>query len=402
MRVLLIAPYYDRNSTGEKWSTYKWVEGISANCDTTILTQHHQEWRSKDSPISSSQLVNWDDPSLPGLNSRLGWEVKPTYPLFYLRSRRWLRLAQKRGDTFDVIHQISPLALRYPCPARGLGMKYVIGPLAGSLPTPVGFPSAAKERIWYRKLRYLDHFRLRYDPWLTGSYSDASAVIGVAPYVQDLLRHCSIRKFVILAETGVDKVLNSQRTTGSSDSPLRLIFVGRLIHTKGILEAIESIYLARKSCNVTLDIFGEGVLSSECERLITSLGLADHVILHGSVPKTEVFTWYDKSDVFLFPSYREPSGNVVFEAMSRGLPVITSSVGGPSYLVNCKCGIRILPTNPKQYAADLSKAIILLANQPALLIRMSKEAILRISDLAVWPNKIHSLLSLYKSVSLSN
>jgi glycosyltransferase involved in cell wall biosynthesis len=401
MRVLLIAPYYDRKATGESWSTYKWVESISTRCETVILTQHPPNWDSAQSPVGASKIINWVDPKLPGLNGRLAWELKPTYLLFYLRARKWLKQALRRGERFDLVHQINPLALRYPCPARNLGLRYIIGPLAGSLPTPPAFAQAAKERQWYRKLRYLDSFRLRFDPWLTGSYSGAATVIGVAPYIKDLLAHCNIRRFEIMAETGVDKVALAPKSPLPPDRPLRLLFVGRLIRTKGIMEAIESVSLASKKCSVTLGIVGVGDISDECKQLVTQLELGKIVKFHGRKPKEEVFQWYDQCDAFLFPSYREPSGNVVFEAMSRGLPVITSSVGGPGYVVSDACGFRIPPQSRQGFIAGLAQAIVTLAENPGKLTAMSAAALQRISEIALWPKKTSLLLALYNDLCYS-
>jgi glycosyltransferase involved in cell wall biosynthesis len=399
MRVALIAPFYDRASAGESWSTYKWVEGISRRCETVVLTQHPRGWDPAGSPVDAAELVNWVDPELPGMKGRLASELKPTYVSFYLRARQWLRTAAKRGEHFDLVHQINPLALRYPSPARGLAYQYIVGPLAGSLSTPAPFAAVAKEKQWYRKLRHLDSLRLKYDPWLNGSYHHAAAVIGVAPYVAELLKPCKIRRFEIMAETGVDQVSSEPKPVPAPGAPLRALFVGRLIRTKGVLEAIQSVAIASRSCNVTLDIVGVGELFDDCQELVNRLDLGSRVRLHGRLPKEEVFKWYERSDVFLFPSYREPSGNVVFEAMSRGLPVIGSAVGGPGYVVTDESGYRIPTETRMGFVNGLSDALIELTRAPEKVASMSAAALRRISDLAIWPNKIDRMLTLYSSLS---
>jgi glycosyltransferase involved in cell wall biosynthesis len=399
MRILLIAPSFDANTPGESWSTYKWVQGISERCETVVLTQHKRGWDPAQSPVKARQVVNWDEPRLPGMNGRIAWELKPGYVFFYHRARRWIKAALRRGEHFDLIHQINPLALRYPCPARGLGVPYVIGPLAGSLPTPEAMRASTPEKQWYRKLRSLDSFRLRHDPWLKGSYAGAAAIIGVAPYVEELLGPCAPRRFEIMAETGVESVASTPKTPPQPGEPLRLLFVGRLIRTKGILEAIESVGLASKTHRLTFDIVGTGDLAGECEQLIARLGLGEIVRLHGRQPREEVFRWYDRSHVFLFPSYREPSGNVVFEAMSRGLPVITSSVGGPGYVVTALCGYCIAPQRRDAYVSSLADAITSIAGRPQNLEKMSAAALEHISAIAAWPIKITNLQSLYAKIS---
>ena len=194
LKVLLIAPYFDRNLPGESWSTYRWVRGICERCETTVLTTHRKGWKAEDSPIAPVELVNWTHTVLKGAFSRFERELMPNYILFYLRARRWIRRRLEAGERFDVVHQINPLALRYPSPAAGQGLKYVLGPHAGSLETPPGFRNACRDKQWYRKLRGIDGWRMRNDPLLRRSISGAALVLGVAPYVGDFLSPAQTRE----------------------------------------------------------------------------------------------------------------------------------------------------------------------------------------------------------------
>lgn len=399
LKVLLIAPYFDRRTPGESWSTYKWIEGISAHCETTVLTCHGPTWSAEGSPAGDARVVNWTDPDLPGMRGRLAWEMKPGYVFFYFKARRWIKRALRRGESFHLVHQISPLALRYPSPAAGLGLKYVVGPLAGSLPNPPGFKEAAKEKLWFRKLRGLDRVRLRWDPWLKATYRDAAAVIGVAPYVRELLAPCAPRRFEIMSETGVEAIAETPVSPPERGEPLRLLFVGRVIRTKGILDGIRAVARAREAgANVRLDVIGEGDLLETCRHEVERLGLGEHVTFHGRLPREEVFTWYRRSHVFLFPSFREPSGNVVFEAMGQGLPVITSNVGGPGYVVDDTCGRRVEPDDPDTYAARLADSILDIARRPECVREYSRAALARMEHIALWPRKIDAMMKLYSAL----
>ena len=400
LKVLLIAPYFDRNTPGESWSTYKWVEGISSACDVTLLTIHREGWNPSKSPTQALEVVNWTEPKLPGMSGRLAWELKPGYVFFYFKARRWIRQALGRGEKFDLIHQINPLALRYPSPARGLGVPYLIGPLAGSLDTPAGFDEAAREKLWFRKLRGLDRFRLRHDPWLKSTYSGAAAVIGVAPYVRDLLESCAPPRFEIMAETGVEALAEHPKQPPLPGEPLRLLFVGRIIRTKGILDGIRAIALCPDTANARLDVLGAGDLLETCKAEVERLGITEKVTFHGRLPRDEVFEWYRRSHVFLFPSFREPSGNVVFEAMSQGLPVISSTVGGPGYIVDSSCGMKVLPGDPETYPDELARVIAHLASHPEVIPSLSVGALRRMSEYALWPNKIDQMIGLYDALAL--
>ena len=398
LKVLLLAPDFDKNTPGESWSTYKWVEGISRECHVTVLTCHAEDWISETSPTEAVEIVNWVTPKLPGMQGRLAWELNPGYIFFYFRARRWIRKALKKKRKFDIAHQINPLALRYPSPLAGLGIPYIIGPLAGSLQTPAGFHDAAKERVWFRKLRGLDRFRIANDPWLRKTYSEAAAIIGVAPYVQELLQPCAPKRFEIMAETGVEEVASEVKAGPAPGEPLRLLFVGRIIRTKGILDGIRALALCPDTVNVRLDVVGDGDLLEICKAEVERLGITDKVAFHGRLSRDEVFEWYRRSHVFLFPSFREPSGNVVFEAMSQGLPVITSTVGGPGYVVDESCGFLVEPADPESYAHHLAAIITTLANQPTEIVHLSAGAVRRMDLLAFWPRKIEAINQLFLEI----
>lgn len=397
LHILLIAPYYDKNVAGESWSTFKWIEGISQRHNVTVLTTHKPGWLAENSPTQAKEIVNWTFTPLPESLGRLERELKPSYFRFYFRARRWIKDALSEGKNFDLVHQINPLALRYPCPARGLGLKYMMGPLAGSLQTPEGFRSEAADKQWFRKLRNLDSLRIKHDPWLRKSYSEAELILGVAPYVEDLLKPAGIKRFEIASETGVESVNSAAKQGPQAGEPLRLLYVGRIIRTKGVIDAIRAVAIASQSCQLRFDIVGDGDMRQACEEEARKLNLSNIVHFHGRVPRSEVDGWYQQAHVFLFPSFREPSGNVVFEAMGHGLPVITSDRGGPGYVVTEDCG-RIVPaTNPDEYPDQLAGAILSLTELKSHYPDLSKTATARMTQLALWQRKIELISSNYQS-----
>ncbi len=398
MRILLIAPYFDKNVPGESWSTYKWVEGISKRHEVVVLTAHRKGWLESESPVAAKKVVNWRIPKLPSFLSRLDREIKPTYVMFYFRARRWIKNALRNGDHFDLVHQINPLALRYPSPAHGLGLKLIVGPLAGSVNTPKGFLSESSDRQWYRKLRNLDRLRIKYDPWLRKTYSDASLILGVAPYVLDILKPAGVKRFEIASETGIEKSTGKPKSKPQKGEPIRLLYVGRIIRTKGVIDAIRAVAMASKSCNITFDVVGAGDMLETCKGESLSLDVSDIVRFHGRVSRLEVDEWYKRSHIFLFPSFREPSGNVVFEAMGHGLPVITSTEGGPGYVVDDSCGIKVNPKDPDSYAKDLAQAIIAFSSNIENYELISDQSIKRIESLALWETKHRVLDDLIRTL----
>jgi glycosyltransferase involved in cell wall biosynthesis len=321
----------------------------------------------------------------------------PGYVPFYFRSRRWIRGAVARGERFDLAYQPVPVALRYPSPVAGLGIPFVMGPLGGSLRSPPGFrQEEATTTPWYVRLRALDRWRVGHDPLLRGTYEKAACVIGIAAYVEDFLAGISLRRFRVMSETGIERLPGAVDRTGRQGA-VRLLFVGRLVRTKGARDAIRALGLTR-DLPAVLDVVGDGFDRAACEALTAELGLTGRVRFHGWLPRARIDEFYRSADVFVFPSYREPGGNVPFEAMGYGLPLIVSDVGGPGSVVDESCGIRLHPVSPDQYARELASAITRLVADPGLRWALGEGARRRAAEIGLWDSRIEQLDAIFAEI----
>jgi len=104
-----------------------------------------------------------------------------------------------------------------------------------------------------------------------------------------------------------------------SGEGLRLVFVGRLVHQKGL----DRILLFLKDVkNIHLTIIGEGKEKSTLKKIIKKHHVIDKVnfIGHLDVP----YTFMAGADYFILPSRWEGLPNVVLESLTLGTPVITT------------------------------------------------------------------------------
>ena len=129
-----------------------------------------------------------------------------------------------------------------------------------------------------------------------------------------------------------------------------------------------------------------------------SWAFSRQVRFHGWQPRPRIGEFYRSADVFVFPSYREPGGNVIFEAMGHGLPLVVSDRGGPGAAVDETCGIRVHPDSPDQYARDLASALASLVSEPARRLALGAGARRRASSIGLWDTKAQQVGSLYKEV----
>jgi len=396
LKLLLIAPTCDGQDVGEAWVAYEWVHRLASRHKVTVLTYYKQGRTPLSRQLPYVRAIEWPEPSGLGRAERLNSMLKPGYLPFYFRARRWIRAALARGERFDVAHQPVPVAARYPSPVAGLGIPFIIGPVGGSLKSPDSFRAEEGSTAWYVQLRRVDRLRLRHDPWLRRTYQEASCVLGIAPYVAELLAGISVRRFELLSETGLGGLPERVDRQGRP-GPVRLLYVGRLVRTKGARDAIRALGLVRDP-GVCLDVVGDGFDRGACEDLVHGLGLRDRVRFHGWLPRSRIGDFYRSADVFVFPSYREPGGNVTFEAMSHGLPVVVSDVGGPAAVVDETCGIRVHPVSPEQYAHDLAAAVTRLVQDPRLRWSLGEGGRRRVAEVGLWESKARKMEAIYASV----
>jgi len=396
LRVLMLCSTCDGEDVGEAWSSYKWASGVGKQCDLTLLTYTRPGHTPASAQLSDVRVIEWDD--FPVLSSfeRFSAGAKPGWWLLYWRARAWIRDAMRRGEQFDLIHQVSPIALRHACPAAWLGVPYIIGPLAGSLETPLAFRRELTTERWYLKGRRLDQVRFRCDPILRAGYRGASLVLGVAPYVEELLRPIGIRRFEVMSETGVGELPGLIKRP--DDGLLRLLYVGRVTRAKGLRDAIRAIGKLEDSGSVTLDVVGSGEDLDACKAEAERLGVGGRIQFHGRQDRSVVDEFYRNSDVFVFPSVREPSGNVIFESLAFGLPVITAAMGGPGSVVTDECGFRIGPGDQEAFVDGIAGAIRTLQGDHLLRRQMGAAARERVAALGVWSDKIDRMIGLYREV----
>lgn len=397
MKVLLIAPNIDGTDVGEAFVAFKWAEALAGLVDLTVLSFERPGRVALAAQLPGARVVSWAEPAWARKNERLSAMLKPAWPVFARHVRRWMAMARTKGEVFDLAHQLMPQAARYPSPLRHSDVPYVIGPLGGALDTPAAFQAEAGSAPWFTRLRSLDAWRFRNDPWLRASYSGAACVLGVAPYVQDILRDIPLQRFEPVLELGIDGVEPPRGPR--SPGPLRLLHVGRGVRTKGLRDAVRALAQLR-DLNATLTSAGAGEDIALAQAEALALGVADRVTFLGRQPRAQVEALYRSHDVFVFPSFREPAGGVLYEAMRHSLPIITAARGGPDHIVDDLCGIRVPVTDPARFATDIAAAVRRIAGDSGLARDMGAAARAKVLAEGLWSAKAAGMVALYQSMIL--
>ncbi|WP_138935596.1 glycosyltransferase family 4 protein [Roseovarius arcticus] len=399
LRLLIVAPSLDGNDIGEVEWAFNWTEALSRQADVTVLATARIGAVPLALQLPAARVITWPEPAfLYKKFERFNALAKPSLPFFNLQVRRWMRRARARGETFDIGHQLLPQAMRYATALRGSGIPYVVGPLGGALNTPTGFRDEVRQSTSFAsRLRALDHFRLRHDPWLRASYAGADLVLGVAPYVAGELRSIPIQRFHATLERGYD-TFPPERVRYPEPGRLNLLHVGRVVRTKGLRDVVRAMAQLRDLPGVRLTSAGDGEDLSACKAEAERLGVTDQITFLGRISRGAVEEEYAKADVFCFPSFREPMGGVFFEAMAHGLAVIAASRGGPDFIIDESCGIRLAVKAPGQFSSDIAAAIRDLAGDPRKCIALGAGARKRLKSFGSWDDRAAEMINQYHEI----
>lgn len=106
-----------------------------------------------------------------------------------------------------------------------------------------------------------------------------------------------------------------------------VLYVGRLLDAKGILDLLEVFGSIRERFGATLLLVGDGPDRARYEEVCRSRRL-DGVRFAGFVQPDDLAKYYAVADVFVFPTHSDPWGLAINEAMAAGLPPVVSDAAG--------------------------------------------------------------------------
>lgn len=151
-----------------------------------------------------------------------------------------------------------------------------------------------------------------------------------------------------------------------------IITTGALIWLKGFEYALLALHeLQQKRVDCQFEIIGDGPEKARLLYTLQDLGLESRVSLLGRLPPREVLARLQRADAFLLSSLSEGIANAALEAMSCGLPVVTSDCGGMREAVTDGVEGFVVPLrDPPAMAGALAS----LAADPHLRARMGQAA----------------------------
>lgn len=207
---------------------------------------------------------------------------------------------------------------------------------------------------------------------------------------------------VVVIPNGIDSsTFRPAPPAGSDvDSPVTLLFVGRLHEQKNLHVLLEQFASARRQCrrDLRLVMVGDGPQRESLHEAAVQLGLGDRIEWRGWMDRRDLAAVYRQANIFINPSLYEGMPNTVMEAMASGLPVIASNVAGNSDLIDHdRNGLLFELDAP----GALSHAIIALAQDDSLRETFSSRARQLVLDRYSWSTTAQQHLQLFEQGDLS-
>jgi len=156
------------------------------------------------------------------------------------------------------------------------------------------------------------------------TFNSADRVLCYSDSERGELREQHVRSPITVIHNGVDCTTFAP---AGVDRELQLLFVGRLMETKGpdlLLSIFER--LAPDFSKLSLTIVGDGPLATQLEQHRSNSQFTSRISLLGDVPNEELPEIYSESSVFVLPTSREGVPRTILEAMACETPIVTTSL----------------------------------------------------------------------------
>ncbi len=129
--------------------------------------------------------------------------------------------------------------------------------------------------------------------------------------------------------------------------------IANAYYTKGLDVLIDAVSKLRTK-NVECVIIGDGPNTLELKKQAHSLGVEANIKFVGQLANAS--NYLQAFNVFVLPSRKEGFPYALLEALTAGLPIVATNVGGNKELLN-DAGLMVLPENSTQLAEAIDKLL---------------------------------------------
>lgn len=383
MKVALVAEWLDAWRGGAETSTLQFMHHLmDRGVEVHVFT------RSRPSPTPGLHVHTMSGAAM----SRTRRSVT-----FFHRVER-----QLAGDSFDIVHAISPCRGADIYQPRG-------GTVTESIERNLALiksPTTRRLKRYANRLNFKQRYLLALERRLLGT-GEGPVVVAISNYVEDQLkRHYGLPEARIRRiYNGVDPVdvaparreadrSRIRREFGVADDECLVLSVAHNFRLKGVQRWMEALALlvARGVTDVRSIVVGRGD-SDRWHRVAARLRISDRLTFTG--PSERVPQLRGAADVLVHPTYYDPCSRVVLEALVDGLPCITTRWDGASEMIQeAKNGFVLDDPRDTHALADRVERL-----RDGVLRRHGSEASAAVRERVSMARHTREMIALYEEVS---
>jgi len=370
LRILVPHAYVtDYLPHGDGLLAYRYIRGLALR-GHEIVVFSDEVFLKKPTPVG----VHIVRPQLPRM-------LKSLWLLRYIAALRQTFFRLHREKPFDLIHQFNPVVGGISLGLAGIQAPILLGPHVRGWPTQVrsGIPGVLKAGVRYLEQR------------------QAKGILLSGLQAANVIHYHAVKTYLL--PFGID--LNLYPETPEpfpQEGPLTICFLGILTRRKGLWTLFEAFErLAQRLPNVRLLIAGAGEDTTEEQRVFARAKqspISSQIQFLGVIPQHDVPRFFASGHVCCQPSYGEPYGMNVVEAMASGRPIVATAAGGFLDTVDTpQGGLLVAPGD----ANALTEALFTILTQRELAESMGAYNRKKVNDYA-WPIILDSLEHIYEEV----
>ena len=365
----------DHRPNGAGWIAWNYLSGLAERGHTIHVATPRAEMRGPVPPGLHVHRIPSETRS--AIADRIGYMIAVR--------RLFARLSE--SVRFDLAQQFTPVQTGLSFSMLGTGVPLVLGPYSGYWPPDADGPP--RRPAWASSL-----WLFARDVLASLQQMPASALVITCPAAIERIGSRRARETrVHVISHGIDSRVYRERDRLPGRQSI--LFLANLEYRKGIftlLDAFDRVAPALPGC--TLDIWGDGTEAAAVDRRIGQSPFRGRIFRRGSAPRERVAKIMRSHCVYCMPSHGEPFGMTLLEAMSSGVPVVTTNAGGPPYFVH-EAGGRIVPMRD---AARLADALVEILSSRPLQQSMGRYNRRRVEQDFDWTRQLDRMESVYAHV----
>ncbi|QDL09329.1 glycosyltransferase family 1 protein [Brasilonema octagenarum UFV-E1] len=405
MKILMSAYSCEPGKGSERGVGWNVVREVAKYHEVWVLTRFDESGEAIEAELARNPVPNLHFVyfNLPILGSLWRWGSSGAMQIhYYLWQIQAYFVARRlhREIGFEVAQHVTFVKYSNPSFLSLLPVPFVWGPVGGGESAPKEF---WRDFSWraktYEIMRDFVRFLGELDPFVHLTAKKSAVVSATTEDTAKRLYKMGVSNVEVLSAIGLTKEeIANLAEYGMPDAlPVRFISIGRLLHWKGFHLGLRAFAQANLP-NAEYWILGDGSERDRLHTLAQDLGIAQQVKFWGELPREETLAKLGECHVLVHPSLHDSGGLVCMEAMATGRPVICLDLGGPALQVTEETGFKISANHPDQAVDDLSKAMISVAKDPELRLRMGQAGQKLTTEAFSWQVKGERLAEVYEEI----